>query len=167
MLFFFFTQLCLVSERNWIMNGDAETGPCASDSSVVSPTGWNHNGTVTQVYYNNPSSSQLTTDPGPRWDIKLDIWSDEAFVFLVIVVIVISMVKSVLRQQGGKNETWQVMFILSLIMKLFGSIFQPGSVVIAIKMIMLKHCWCFSINQTKWLVILRPLDQCERQIVVI
>ncbi|CAF1470166.1 unnamed protein product [Adineta ricciae] len=58
-------QLSAISERNWIINGDAETGPCASDSSVVSPTDWNHNGTVTQVYYNNPSSSQLTTDPGP------------------------------------------------------------------------------------------------------
>ncbi|CAF0964976.1 unnamed protein product [Adineta ricciae] len=58
-------QLSAISERNWIMNGDAETGPCASDSSVVSPTDWNHNGTVTQAYYNNTYSTHRSTEPGP------------------------------------------------------------------------------------------------------
>ncbi|CAF1429513.1 unnamed protein product [Adineta ricciae] len=58
-------QLSAISERNWIINGDAETGPCASDSSVISPTDWNHNGTVTQAYYNNTYSTHKSTEPGP------------------------------------------------------------------------------------------------------
>ncbi len=49
-----------------MINGDAENGPCESSSGVTHPTGWNYNGTITQIYYNNIYGDQMNTDPGPR-----------------------------------------------------------------------------------------------------
>jgi len=50
-----------------IINGDAETGPCAAGAYIVSPTGWNFNATITQNYYNNTGYlAQTPTSPGPR-----------------------------------------------------------------------------------------------------
>ena len=50
-----------------VINGDAETGPCALIEETVSPTIWNYNGNVTQISY---SSGLLAyhnlTSPGPR-----------------------------------------------------------------------------------------------------
>lgn len=48
---------CLASNANMVSNGGAEVGPCASGSSVVSPTGWFYNGTVTQARYNNTDNT--------------------------------------------------------------------------------------------------------------
>ncbi len=56
----------LASNANWLINGDGETGPCQSGSGVTSPTGWNYNGTITQIYYNDTSGDQMYSDPGPR-----------------------------------------------------------------------------------------------------
>ncbi|CAF3169737.1 unnamed protein product [Rotaria socialis] len=42
-----------VSNANMVTNGDGETGSCAINSEVVSPPGWNYNGNITQVYYND------------------------------------------------------------------------------------------------------------------
>lgn len=47
-------------------NGDGETGPCQAGNGVTRPTGWEYNGTITQVYYNNTYADQMYTDPGPR-----------------------------------------------------------------------------------------------------
>ncbi|UJR18827.1 hypothetical protein I4U23_021955 [Adineta vaga] len=35
-------------------------------TSIVSPTDWEYNGTVTQAYYNNTYSGQTSTSPGPN-----------------------------------------------------------------------------------------------------
>ena len=67
-----FTLFCwshshLVFNVNLVTNGDAETGPCETSSGVTHPTGWNYNGPITQVSYNNPSYGDLSAvDPGPR-----------------------------------------------------------------------------------------------------
>ncbi|CAF3975353.1 unnamed protein product [Rotaria sp. Silwood1] len=37
-------------------NGDGETGICGNNTNITSPTGWNYNGTVTQISYNIISS---------------------------------------------------------------------------------------------------------------
>lgn len=37
------------------------------NGSVVHPTGWNYNGTITQMYYNSSvSSGQTFVSPGPK-----------------------------------------------------------------------------------------------------
>ncbi|CAF2895919.1 unnamed protein product [Rotaria sp. Silwood2] len=36
-----------------VVNGDAETGPCAADGNVTRPTGWDYDGDITQLAYNN------------------------------------------------------------------------------------------------------------------
>ena len=36
-----------------LINGDAETGTCATDSNITRPTGWNYDGDITQLAYNN------------------------------------------------------------------------------------------------------------------
>jgi hypothetical protein len=43
--------LVLATKINLVINGDAETGPCATDSDVTHPTGWNYKGRVTQISY--------------------------------------------------------------------------------------------------------------------
>lgn len=50
----------LVFNVNLISNGNAETGPCDTNGNVMPPTGWNYNGTITQIYYNSTVSSGLT-----------------------------------------------------------------------------------------------------------
>jgi hypothetical protein len=47
--------LVLATKINLMINGDAETGPCATDSNVMHPTGWNYEGPVTQISYTAPS----------------------------------------------------------------------------------------------------------------
>ncbi|CAF1650045.1 unnamed protein product [Rotaria magnacalcarata] len=42
-----------ISNGNMVINGDGETGSCAMNAEVVSPPGWNYNGSITQVYYND------------------------------------------------------------------------------------------------------------------
>ncbi|CAF1426828.1 unnamed protein product, partial [Adineta steineri] len=54
-----------ISTANWLINGDAETGPCETGSGVTHPTGWNYNGTVTQVHYNDTYADISYTDQGP------------------------------------------------------------------------------------------------------
>ncbi|CAF1095829.1 unnamed protein product [Adineta steineri] len=54
-----------ISTANWLINGDAETGPCETGSGVTHPTGWNYNGTVTQVHYNDTYADISYTDHGP------------------------------------------------------------------------------------------------------
>ena len=50
-----------------VTNGDGETGSCATSSNIVSPTGWNSNGTVTQVNFNTTATTgQNYTTTGPR-----------------------------------------------------------------------------------------------------
>lgn len=57
----------VVFNVNLLVNGDAETGPCATNKSIVHPTGWNYNGSVTQINYNNTSNTGTTpTMPSPR-----------------------------------------------------------------------------------------------------
>ncbi|CAF1038853.1 unnamed protein product [Adineta ricciae] len=52
--------------KNLLINGDGETGPCETGGGVTHPTGWNYNGTITQISYNNPQHGDLTpSDPGP------------------------------------------------------------------------------------------------------
>jgi len=51
----------LVLNVNLIMNGNAETGPCQTSTGTISPTGWNYNGTISQMYYNSTASSQKVT----------------------------------------------------------------------------------------------------------
>lgn len=36
-----------------LINGDAETGTCATDSEITRPPGWNYDGDITQIAYNN------------------------------------------------------------------------------------------------------------------
>jgi len=76
-----------------VINGDAETGPCALIMETVSPTIWNYNGNVTQINYNNPAMGTLSpTSQGPRYR-KLTIFhANNIFLFSVIVVTVISVV---------------------------------------------------------------------------
>ncbi|CAF1249048.1 unnamed protein product [Adineta steineri] len=51
---------------NLVTNGDAETGSCQVSGGVTSPVGWNYNGPITQVIYNNPTSGCMaSSDPGP------------------------------------------------------------------------------------------------------
>ncbi|CAF5029557.1 unnamed protein product [Rotaria sp. Silwood1] len=46
-------------------NGDAETGPCETDSNVMNPPGWTCNGEITQLAYNNTFIySRVNTIPG-------------------------------------------------------------------------------------------------------
>jgi hypothetical protein len=52
--------------RNWVVNGNGETGTCAVASEVSSPRNWNYSGPITQIYYNNTDSAILTDDAGPR-----------------------------------------------------------------------------------------------------
>jgi hypothetical protein len=54
------------SQVNWLINGDGETGPCESSSGVTHPTGWNYNGLITQIYYNNTNGDLMWDDTGPR-----------------------------------------------------------------------------------------------------
>lgn len=57
----------IVNRSNLIFNGDAETGPCENGSNITSPTGWNVNGTATQIAYNNTANIGQTFEmPGPR-----------------------------------------------------------------------------------------------------
>ena len=49
-----------------MLNGDGENGPCAADNNILHPTGWNYNGTITQIYYNNTYGDLMYNDPGPR-----------------------------------------------------------------------------------------------------
>ncbi|CAF4083993.1 unnamed protein product [Adineta steineri] len=53
------------SEVNWVINGDAETGPCESSNAVTQPIGWSYSGTITQMYYGNIAGDEMFTDPGP------------------------------------------------------------------------------------------------------
>ncbi|CAF4221725.1 unnamed protein product, partial [Adineta steineri] len=59
------TTTATISQSNWLINGDAETGTCQSGNGVTHPTGWMYNGSITQVYYNNTAADLLSTDPGP------------------------------------------------------------------------------------------------------
>jgi len=49
-----------------VNNGNAEAGPCQSSNGVTSPTGWNSNGTISQVTYGGFSYRQTLTTPGPK-----------------------------------------------------------------------------------------------------
>ena len=51
---------------NLVTNGNAETGTCGNGTNITNPTGWNYNGTISQVYYNSVSSGQKLTSPGPK-----------------------------------------------------------------------------------------------------
>lgn len=56
---------------NLIVNGDGETGPCAMDNNVTSPTGWSFSGPITQMSYSNPVvADQQYSSPGPRYDAR-------------------------------------------------------------------------------------------------
>jgi hypothetical protein len=58
---------CLGFNINVVTNGDAESGACETGSGVTHPTGWNYNGTITQIYYNNTANVGYSTSiPGPR-----------------------------------------------------------------------------------------------------
>ena len=49
------------------MNGDAEIGTCSSTLDTVSPSIWNYNGNVTQIYYSSGLGAyQSLTTSGPR-----------------------------------------------------------------------------------------------------
>jgi hypothetical protein len=52
---------------NLVINGGAETGPCATtDKATVPPTEWNYNGSVTQLFYTEPGTGleyTLTVEP--------------------------------------------------------------------------------------------------------
>ncbi|CAF1160134.1 unnamed protein product, partial [Didymodactylos carnosus] len=50
---------------NVLINGDAEIGLCASNSSVQAPTSWKPDGLITQILYNNSDGDQTLTSPGP------------------------------------------------------------------------------------------------------
>jgi len=43
----------VVFNTNFITNGNAESGACAANGTISSPTGWNFSGAITQLYYNN------------------------------------------------------------------------------------------------------------------
>ncbi|CAF0956427.1 unnamed protein product [Adineta steineri] len=55
----------IIPTLNWVVNGDAETGPCETGEGDTPPTSWEYNGTITQIYYNTSASKQMSTDPGP------------------------------------------------------------------------------------------------------
>jgi hypothetical protein len=40
----------LAPKSNWLINGNAESGPCELSDGITSPTNWNYNGTITQMY---------------------------------------------------------------------------------------------------------------------
>ena len=61
-------SICAESEGNWMTNGDGETGPCATDHTIVPPTAWSVSGPVTQVKYGTQAANQRRTDPGPRYE---------------------------------------------------------------------------------------------------
>ena len=50
-LYHYFTRL--VFNLDMLINGDAETGACATDSSITRPVGWSYDGDITQLAYNN------------------------------------------------------------------------------------------------------------------
>lgn len=52
-LTFYHYFTCLVFDLNMLINGDAETGTCATDSEITRPPGWNYDGDITQIAYNN------------------------------------------------------------------------------------------------------------------
>ncbi len=49
-----------------MQNGDGENRPCETGNGITHPTGWNYNGTITQIYYNNTYGDLMYNDPGPR-----------------------------------------------------------------------------------------------------
>jgi len=54
---------------NLVVNGDGETGPCEASNNITHPTGWNFNGAVTQMLYDNAQYGTLfLTSLGPRYD---------------------------------------------------------------------------------------------------
>ena len=61
-----FDLVSLVLNKNFIINGDAESGPCEIASYVTHPTIWSYDGPITQIYYNNTDIGGLTiSSPGP------------------------------------------------------------------------------------------------------
>ena len=49
-----------------VINGNGEVGPCANDSSVKSPAGWDTSGDITQIAYdNNHIYNRVNGVPGP------------------------------------------------------------------------------------------------------
>ena len=67
MMFANLSEPFLAFNTNLLINGDGETGPCQTGGGVTSPPGWNYNGTITQVSYNNSMFGPInSTDPGPR-----------------------------------------------------------------------------------------------------
>ncbi|CAF1262900.1 unnamed protein product [Adineta steineri] len=56
----------LIFTGNVLINGDAESGPCAPYGNVSSPISWSYNGPITQIYYTNVDfGGQTPTSPGP------------------------------------------------------------------------------------------------------
>ncbi|CAF1049681.1 unnamed protein product [Adineta steineri] len=53
------------SEGNWVINGDAEAGPCEAGNGLTYPTYWSHSGTNVQMYYGDSRGNQMLTSPGP------------------------------------------------------------------------------------------------------
>ncbi|CAF1098158.1 unnamed protein product [Adineta steineri] len=54
---------------NLVTNGNGEIGNCSSSNASVSPMGWNVNGPITQIYYNNtsfPDQNFATIGPSDR-----------------------------------------------------------------------------------------------------
>ena len=51
---------------NLIINGNAETGPCSSDGTVVHPTSWNYTGLITQILYTNNRGALPSAVSKPR-----------------------------------------------------------------------------------------------------
>ncbi|CAF1682348.1 unnamed protein product [Adineta ricciae] len=57
----------LIPTENVLINSDAESGPCATDDSVVSPHGWNNNSSIIQIHFNISNPDGITpASPGPR-----------------------------------------------------------------------------------------------------
>lgn len=65
----YFFSCFLVFNVNMLVNGDAETGLCATDGNVTSPTGWTTNGDLTQIAYNNTHIyDRVNGVPVPTYD---------------------------------------------------------------------------------------------------
>ncbi|CAF1211839.1 unnamed protein product [Didymodactylos carnosus] len=55
---------------NLLLNGDGETGPCATGGTYEAPTDWSPIGSITQVSYTDTNANQNSGTPGPSWIIN-------------------------------------------------------------------------------------------------
>jgi len=73
---------------NLVVNGDAETGNCSTDSTVVLPTAWVAFAPITQLSYNNTISAASDSTPGPRYNFDSKLKIKESYYLFILAIVV-------------------------------------------------------------------------------